>query len=63
MACPESHEGVANGVNVIGKQAKRLTRPEEQTFHLLHLSLLREYIDFEFSSLKVCFPVELCDDS
>ena len=32
----------------------RSTAPEETTFHLLHLSLLREYIDFEFSSLKVC---------
>lgn len=35
-----------------GKQSKRLTRPEQQTFHLLHLSLMREYIDFEFGSLK-----------
>ena len=36
-----------------GKQAKRLTRPEQQTFHLLHLSLLREYLDMEFGSVKV----------
>ncbi|NXW02504.1 XRN1 exoribonuclease, partial [Fregetta grallaria] len=26
--------------------------PEETTFHLLHLSLMREYIDYEFSPVK-----------
>ena len=26
--------------------------PEETTFHLLHLSLFREYLDFEFSALR-----------
>lgn len=26
--------------------------PEEITFHLLHLSLMREYLDFEFDTLK-----------
>lgn len=31
---------------------KRLHTPEETTFHLLHLSLLREYLDIEFSALK-----------
>lgn len=31
----------------------RPATPEETTFHLLHLSLFREYLDFEFSSLKV----------
>ena len=36
-----------------GKQAKRLTKPEQQTFHLLHLSLLREYIEMEFHLLRV----------
>ncbi|XP_071945753.1 5'-3' exoribonuclease 1-like [Antedon mediterranea] len=37
-----------------GKQAekKRPTSAEETTFHLLHLSLLREYLDAEFSDLK-----------
>uniref|UniRef100_A0A6I8RYS6 5'-3' exoribonuclease 1 n=1 Tax=Xenopus tropicalis TaxID=8364 RepID=A0A6I8RYS6_XENTR len=34
------------------KNQKRVTAPEETTFHLLHLSLMREYIDYEFSSLK-----------
>lgn len=36
-----------------GKQAKRITKPEQQTFHLLHLSLLREYLEFEFGTLEV----------
>ena len=31
----------------------RPATPEETTFHLLHLSLFREYLDFEFSALKV----------
>jgi 5'-3' exoribonuclease 1 len=31
---------------------KRTVTPEETTFHLLHLSLLREYMDHEFSDLK-----------
>ncbi|XP_053379748.1 5'-3' exoribonuclease 1-like isoform X2 [Mercenaria mercenaria] len=31
---------------------KRPQTPEETTFHLLHLSLFREYLDFEFSDLK-----------
>ncbi|ELV13670.1 5'-3' exoribonuclease 1 [Tupaia chinensis] len=30
----------------------RVCAPEETTFHLLHLSLMREYIDYEFSALK-----------
>uniref|UniRef100_A0A8C5I5E4 5'-3' exoribonuclease 1 n=1 Tax=Gouania willdenowi TaxID=441366 RepID=A0A8C5I5E4_GOUWI len=35
------------------KSQKRITAPEETTFHLLHLSLMREYIDYEFSPLKL----------
>ena len=34
------------------KAAKRTTTPEETTFHLLHLSLLREYLDYEFQELR-----------
>ncbi|KAG7525653.1 5-3 exoribonuclease 1 [Solea senegalensis] len=34
------------------KSQKRITAPEETTFHLLHLSLMREYIDYEFSPLR-----------
>lgn len=32
---------------------KRSSAPEETTFHLLHLSLMREYLDYEFAELKV----------
>ncbi|KAK7158949.1 hypothetical protein R3I94_005324 [Phoxinus phoxinus] len=45
-----------------GKKAqKRITAPEETTFHLLHLSLMREYIDYEFSELrnKISFEYDL----
>ena len=35
----------------------RPATPEETTFHLLHLSLFREYLDFEFSALKVVFVI------
>uniref|UniRef100_G3PMT1 5'-3' exoribonuclease 1 n=1 Tax=Gasterosteus aculeatus aculeatus TaxID=481459 RepID=G3PMT1_GASAC len=34
------------------KNQKRISAPEETTFHLLHLSLMREYIDYEFSELR-----------
>ncbi|XP_067461072.1 5'-3' exoribonuclease 1 [Thunnus thynnus] len=34
------------------KSQKRITAPEETTFHLLHLSLMREYIDYEFSDIR-----------
>ncbi|XP_063077611.1 5'-3' exoribonuclease 1-like isoform X2 [Engraulis encrasicolus] len=40
------------------KDQKRITTPEETTFHLLHLSLLREYIDYEFADLKQEVPFE-----
>jgi len=35
---------------------KRSTAPEDTVFHLLHLSLLREYLDLEFNSLKDKIP-------
>uniref|UniRef100_UPI00358E17BF 5'-3' exoribonuclease 1-like isoform X2 n=1 Tax=Myxine glutinosa TaxID=7769 RepID=UPI00358E17BF len=40
---------------------KRVTSPEEMTFHLLHLSLLRDYIGHEFESLEtsLSFPYVL----
>ncbi|XP_056600072.1 5'-3' exoribonuclease 1 isoform X1 [Triplophysa dalaica] len=43
------------------KSQKRITAPEETTFHLLHLSLMREYIDYEFSELrkKITFEYDL----
>ncbi|XP_002730377.1 5'-3' exoribonuclease 1-like [Saccoglossus kowalevskii] len=33
-------------------QQKRTPTPEETTFHLLHLSLFREYLEFEFQDVK-----------
>ncbi|XP_013910312.1 PREDICTED: 5'-3' exoribonuclease 1 isoform X3 [Thamnophis sirtalis] len=44
-----------------GKKSQRASAPEETTFHLLHLSLMREYIDYEFSSVKdkISFPYEI----
>ncbi|XP_051556406.1 5'-3' exoribonuclease 1-like isoform X2 [Myxocyprinus asiaticus] len=43
------------------KSQKRISAPEETTFHLLHLSLMREYIDYEFSELrkKISFEYDL----
>ena len=35
------------------KSQKRQTNPDSTPFHLLHLSIMREYLDFEFSTLKV----------
>ncbi|KAJ8958885.1 hypothetical protein NQ318_019653 [Aromia moschata] len=34
------------------KSTKRMSVPEEITFYLLHLSLMREYLELEFYSLK-----------
>ncbi|CAH2012828.1 unnamed protein product [Acanthoscelides obtectus] len=35
-----------------GKKSKRTSVPEETTFFLLHLSLMREYLELEFMPLK-----------
>jgi len=41
-------------VRFTGKNSqKRSTAPEETTFHMLHLSLMREYLEFEFGELQV----------
>lgn len=42
-------------------QQKRIVAPEETTFYLLHLSLMREYLEHEFSELKekLPFPFDL----
>ncbi|XP_062988229.1 5'-3' exoribonuclease 1 isoform X2 [Elgaria multicarinata webbii] len=44
-----------------GKKSQRACAPEETTFHLLHLSLMREYIDYEFSPVKgkISFTYEI----
>ncbi len=35
---------------------KTSSAPESQNFYLMHLSLIREYLDLEFSSLKATLP-------
>ncbi|XP_077990094.1 5'-3' exoribonuclease 1-like [Glandiceps talaboti] len=40
------------------KSQKRIPTPEETTFHLLHLSLFREYLEFEFQTLKTKLSFE-----
>ncbi|XP_014469638.1 PREDICTED: 5'-3' exoribonuclease 1 isoform X2 [Dinoponera quadriceps] len=44
-----------------GKKQKRIQTPEETKFCLLHLSLLREYLDHEFSPVKykISFPYDI----
>nr|XP_020648282.1 5'-3' exoribonuclease 1 isoform X1 [Pogona vitticeps] len=44
-----------------GKKSQRACAPEETTFHLLHLSLMREYVDYEFSPVKdkISFAYEI----
>lgn len=44
-----------------GKQSKRSSVPEETRFYLLHLSLMREYLDLEFQAVKnkLKFPYDL----
>lgn len=41
-----------------GKKAKRKNIPEQITFYLLHLSLMREYLELEFLPLKDSLPFE-----
>ncbi|XP_050708654.1 5'-3' exoribonuclease 1-like isoform X2 [Eriocheir sinensis] len=38
------------------KDNQRTPTPEETTFHLLHLSLMREYINYEFYDLRAALP-------
>lgn len=41
-----------------GKKAKRKNIPEQINFYLLHLSLLREYLELEFLPLKNSLPFD-----
>lgn len=41
-----------------GKSTNRTTSPEETNFYLLHLSLLREYLEQEFISIKDGLPFQ-----
>ena len=39
-------------IKFIKETTKGTSRPEEITFHLLHLSVMRDYIHHEFSNLR-----------
>lgn len=39
-----------------GSKQKRMSTPEETNFYLLHLSLMRGYLEHEFSELKEKLP-------
>ncbi|XP_021342502.1 5'-3' exoribonuclease 1-like [Mizuhopecten yessoensis] len=58
LSCHEPHFSLLREEVKFGgkKDAKKPSTPEETTFHLLHLSLFREYLDFEFSVLKDKLP-------
>ncbi|XP_008211726.2 5'-3' exoribonuclease 1 [Nasonia vitripennis] len=47
----EPHFSLLREKNTFGKAKKMLT-PEESDFHLLHLSLFREYLGYEFAPIK-----------
>lgn len=65
LATHEPHFALLREEVRFGKKSKkRQTNPDTVTFHLLHLSILREYIELEFAALKVCvctFGCALCD--
>uniref|UniRef100_A0A2R5LDG2 5'-3' exoribonuclease 1 n=1 Tax=Ornithodoros turicata TaxID=34597 RepID=A0A2R5LDG2_9ACAR len=56
----EPHFALLREEIVYGKKEdkRRLNVPEEITFHLLHISLLREYLAFEFSPVREKIPFE-----
>lgn len=61
----EPHFALLREEIVYGKRQsqKRLNVPEEMTFHLLHLSLLREYLSYEFQAVKDTLPFEFSLES
>lgn len=56
MVTHEPHFSLLREEVVFGKKSKKQTNPDSITFHLLHLSILREYLDFEFADLKETLP-------
>lgn len=65
MCSHEPHFALLREEIVYGKRQnqKRMNVPEEITFHLLHLSLLREYLELEFQALKETIPFEFKMDN
>lgn len=56
--CHEPHFALLREEVVFGKKQnqRRLNVPEEITFHLLHICLLREYLDLEFRAVREKIP-------
>ena len=57
LATHEPHFCLLREEVKFGKSAKRQTSVDTMNFHLLHLSILREYLDYEFRALKVSLVV------
>ncbi|XP_026751467.1 5'-3' exoribonuclease 1 isoform X2 [Galleria mellonella] len=58
MCTHEPHFALLREEVKFGKTTQRATSPEETNFYLLHLSLLREYLEQEFISIKNNLPFE-----
>ncbi|XP_063821107.1 5'-3' exoribonuclease 1 [Ostrinia nubilalis] len=58
MCTHEPHFALLREEVKFGKTTQRATSPEETNFYLLHLSLLREYLEQEFMSIKDTLPFE-----
>ncbi|XP_053603077.1 5'-3' exoribonuclease 1 isoform X2 [Plodia interpunctella] len=58
MCSHEPHFALLREEVKFGKTTQRATSPEETNFYLLHLTLLREYLEQEFISIKDKLPFE-----
>ncbi|VVD04059.1 unnamed protein product [Leptidea sinapis] len=58
MCTHEPHFALLREEVKFGKNTQRATSPEETNFYLLHLSLLRQYLEQEFISIKDKLPFE-----
>ncbi|RVE42242.1 hypothetical protein evm_013101 [Chilo suppressalis] len=58
MCTHEPHFALLREEVKFGKTTQRATSPEETNFYLLHLSLLREYLEQEFIAIKDKLPFE-----
>ncbi|XP_047526859.1 5'-3' exoribonuclease 1 isoform X3 [Vanessa atalanta] len=58
MCTHEPHFALLREEVKFGRTTQRSTSPEETNFYLLHLSLLREYLEQEFISIKDKLPFE-----
>ncbi|GBP27597.1 5'-3' exoribonuclease 1 [Eumeta japonica] len=58
MCTHEPHFALLREEVKFGKTTQRVTCPEETNFYLLHLSLLRQYLEQEFILIKDVLPFE-----